>query len=187
MTETTFPGVLECFSSAQGHHDHQGAIKMFWSSLRSLWLRPAQQLKRARTSLRGGVAVGVLDDQVTQVRLLVFCHHKLDPVIHWQSQQTFHNLDRDRSLLVKVKESDTFIGAKSLFGVCFSFNLKISLCLMIKELCLTHFNSNHYVVYILESLYDTIVLKLSESTIHSNCLLMQKEFTGRHDAHAPVF
>lgn len=50
--------------------------------------------QRARTSLGGGVAVCVLDDQVIQVRVLVLCHHELAPVIHRQSQQTLDNLNR---------------------------------------------------------------------------------------------
>ncbi len=54
------------------------------------------KVQRARTSLGGGVAVRVLDDQVVQIRQLIFCHHKLAPVIHRQNQQTLHNLSRKK-------------------------------------------------------------------------------------------
>lgn len=48
------------------------------------------------TSLGGGVAVCVLDDQIVQVGgVAVLCHDELGPVIHGQRQETLHNLSRD--------------------------------------------------------------------------------------------
>lgn len=56
--------------------------------------RTAEQHKaeRAPTSLWSGEAIGILNDQVIQVRRHVFSHHKLAPVICRQSQQTLHHL-----------------------------------------------------------------------------------------------
>lgn len=56
--------------------------------------RGAATPRRPRTSLGGGVAVGVLDDQVIGVgRLARRRRHKLAPVVGWQGQQALHHLD----------------------------------------------------------------------------------------------
>lgn len=69
------------------------------------------------TSLRGGVAVCVLDDQVVQVGLLVLCHHKLAPVIRRQTQQTLHDLRRKYGIHENAKYRGLFQGCCLILSV----------------------------------------------------------------------
>ena len=43
--------------------------------------------------VRSGIAVGILNDHVVWVGVLLVHHHELAPILHWQGQQTLHNLE----------------------------------------------------------------------------------------------
>lgn len=96
---------LVLWSGQRSQHAHCNSTNI--TMKRQIHTRTAERqrtkVQLARTSLRGGVAVCVLDDQVVQVRLLAFGHHKLAPVIHRQSQQTLHNLNRKKELVKMEK------------------------------------------------------------------------------------